>query len=356
MAKLSFEDKMRIQTLREQGWGAKRIKSAYSDKAWSLETIKTVIRRVDKTGSAVARKSGSGRPKSARTTENVARVEELICSQEGRPGTSKSTRQIAGEIGVSQSSVRRIAHTDLRLSSFKRVPVQIINEATKTKRLTRCQRLKRLLTNEKLKRTFFTDEKVFHLDPPFNRQNDRVWAASKKRSISTERLLKQRAKFSRRCMVSAGVCFNGKGRLHFVDETVKINSAFYIGTLLPKLIEDAESLIGANFIFQQDGAPAHGSRKTQEWIQRRNPAFIKKDEWPPNSPDLNPLDFFVWGVMLQKYEAVSPKPTSISELRTLLQRIWDSLPEQLVASAVLSVKKRLQLCIDQEGGHFQHLL
>ena len=42
--------------------------------------------------------------------------------------------------------------------------------------------------------------------------------------------------------------------------------------------------------FQQDGAPEHFSRLMQEWISQRNPDFIKKDEWPPNSPDLNPLD------------------------------------------------------------------
>ena len=98
---------MRIQTLYEQGWDAKKIKSAYRDKAWSLDTVRTVIDHIDRTGSAVIRKSGSGRPKSARTTGNVAKVEELICSQEGNPGTSKSTRQIAGEIGVSQASVMR---------------------------------------------------------------------------------------------------------------------------------------------------------------------------------------------------------------------------------------------------------
>ena len=30
------------------------------------------------------------------------------------------------------------------------------------------------------------------------------------------------------------------------------------------------------------------------------PGFVKKDEWPPNSPDLNPLDYHVWGAMLEQ--------------------------------------------------------
>src|SRR5271169_1787729 len=119
MAKLTHDDKMRIQTLREQGMGAKAIKAAYPMKNWSLNTLQTICRRIDKTGSAVDRKACSGRPKSARSADSIAKVQELICSQEGNPGTSKSTRQVAVEVGISARSVRNIAKRDLNLSSFK---------------------------------------------------------------------------------------------------------------------------------------------------------------------------------------------------------------------------------------------
>src|ERR1051325_2341575 len=79
---LSLEDKMRIQTLREQGLGAKAILAAYPHKGWKLITLKKICQRIDKTGSAVDTKVGSGRPKSARTAANVAMVHEMICSQE----------------------------------------------------------------------------------------------------------------------------------------------------------------------------------------------------------------------------------------------------------------------------------
>ena len=88
MVKLSKADKMRIQTLREQGLGAKAIKAAYPLKGWKLMTLKAICRRIDQRGSAVDRKAGCGRPKSARTANNIARVEDLICSQESQPGTS----------------------------------------------------------------------------------------------------------------------------------------------------------------------------------------------------------------------------------------------------------------------------
>src|SRR5207248_6924458 len=107
---VSREDRMRIQTLREQGLGAKAIRAAYPQKGWKISTLKKMCQRIDKTGSVVERKVGSGRPKSARSTANIDMVEELICcSQEDEPGTSRSTRQIAGEIDISATSVRRIA-------------------------------------------------------------------------------------------------------------------------------------------------------------------------------------------------------------------------------------------------------
>jgi len=74
MGTISYEDKMRIQTLHEQGLGAKAIRSRYPVKQWSLNTLKTICHRTTKTGSAVTHQSGSGRPKSARTAQNIAAV------------------------------------------------------------------------------------------------------------------------------------------------------------------------------------------------------------------------------------------------------------------------------------------
>jgi len=39
-----------------------------------------------------------------------------------------------------------------------------------------------------------------------------------------------------------------------------------------------------------------------------------KNEWPQNLPDLNPLDYHVWGAMLERYQKYTPKPINIAEL------------------------------------------
>ena len=217
--------------------------------------------------------------------------------------------------------------------------------------------LLRRLTVQKTKRVFFTDEKIFYLNPPVNNQNNRVWSTGRKRDVDPQRLLVQRAKFSAHVMISAGISYGGKGRLHFVAEKAKINAEYYVNNLLPGLIGDCQVLApNNNFIFQQDGAPAHTSRLAQEWLEQNTPDFIKKDEWPPNSPDLNPLDFHIWGAMLEKYQAYIPKPTNKTELKIVLEAIWNDLPQEPIKKAVLAFRKRLQACIRADGGHFEHLL
>ena len=88
-------------------------------------------------------------------------------------------------------------------------------------------------------------------------------------------------------------------------------------SLLPSLVTvtDCNRLLLGNF-FQQVAAPAHTARLTQEWIVADCPEFICKEEWPPNLPDLNPLDYHVWGAMLDLYQKYQPRQTNISELKS----------------------------------------
>jgi len=125
-------------------------------------------------------------------------------------------------------------------------------------------------------------------------------------------------------MVSAGVSVGGKGRLHLIPNKTKVIAKLYVETLLLELVQDCRSVLPSGFIFQQDGAPAH---KTEDWIASNCSEFIGKDEWPSNSPDLDPLDYHVWGAMLERYKSLQPKPENIDELKKVLQLIWDQLPQ-----------------------------
>ena len=70
---------------------------------------------------------------------------------------------------------------------------------------------------------------------------------------------------------------------------------------------------GDFFVFQQDSASAHRARETTKLLQWETPAFISPDLWPPNSPDLNPVDYKIWGVMEDRVYQKQVK--DVNELR-----------------------------------------
>ena len=99
--------------------------------------------------------------------------------------------------------------------------------------------------------------------------------------------------------------------IHFIDTSkTKVNSECYIKLLDDNLLPDCRTLYpDNNFIFQQDGAPSHTSRITQEHLDANTPEFIGKDDWPSQSPDLNPMDYHVSDSSEKVYEGCSTKFT-----------------------------------------------
>ena len=162
----SEEDKVLIKHYYvDKGYGAKKILKAFPNKKWNLNSVRHLLQKIKATGDT-ARRKGSGRPRSARTEENGVAVLSRVISDPHNPHGHLTPRQISNEIGISESSVRRIVKEDLQLKAFKRIHGQKLVNTDKEKRVKRSRKMLRRLTVEKLKRTFFTDEKVFTVDPP----------------------------------------------------------------------------------------------------------------------------------------------------------------------------------------------
>lgn len=99
------EDRILIQNLYQvKGYGAKRLIKEFPQKEWKLRGLNYLLKRLRETGTT-DRLPGSGRPRTARTTENIDAVNDLVLSQEEAPRTHKTTRQIARELTISRRSV-----------------------------------------------------------------------------------------------------------------------------------------------------------------------------------------------------------------------------------------------------------
>ena len=134
----------------------------------------------------------------------------------------------------------------------------------------------------------------------------------------------------------------------------------FLRNQLPGLLEDIPLIIRSQMHFQHDGAPTHYTRHVREyliesfpnrWLGRGKPVA-----WPPRSPDLTPLDFYLWGhIKTLVYE------TKVESRAALRDRIFAASehirnhPDN-IASATQSLLMRAENCIRTGGGHFKQLL
>lgn len=350
----SEEDKVVIKHYRmEKGYGARRLLSEFPDKGWTLGGLKTFLEKIDATGS-VERREGSGRPRTVRTEENAEFVLARTVSKEGQPGTHSTPPQIAKEMGVSVSSVRQIIREDLNLQPYRRMHGQKLGVPDHQRRVNCARKILRRFTVPQVGRIFFTDEKIFRVDPPWNSQNDRVYAPAngKKSEIPEDRLFVERGHFSPGVMVSVGVSKLGKTSLHFVDPEAKVNGQYYRERILAEMLPECSRLAGADgYTFQQDGARAHTARDTIAYLELNVPDFMEPEIWPPNSPDLNPVDYCVWGML--EAMVYKTKIRNRDHLKEVLLDCWNRLPQESIDKGIDQFRLRLRKVIEVEGKHIE---
>jgi len=106
------------------------------------------------------------------------------------------------------------------------------------------------------------------------------------------------------------------------------------------------------YTFQQDGAPAHRAQETVdlELLIRETPDVIPWSLRPPNNPDLNPMDYTVWGVL--QHRGYREKIQTVEELQQHIADEWERLDQRVINNAV----KQWHKSVAANGGHFEHLL
>ena len=111
--------------------------------------------------------------------------------------------------------------------------------------------------------------------------------------------------------------------------------------------------------FLHDGAPAHYGRDVREYLDECFPnRWIGRGgsiRWPPRSPDLNPMDYFLWG----HYKAVvygRTLPENEADIMDRIHQATATVTEEMLVRTWQNVLKRARKCIEVGGGHFEHLL
>lgn len=316
-------------------------------------TVSKIVAKFNETGS-VRDIPRSGRPRISDDTKL-----NLLLSLEENPHAS--TTEMALQETVSQSFVVKLLKKE-KLHPYKVQLIHELSEDDPDRRLEFCDMLMRHCDENPnfLSRVVFSDEATFYLSGTVNRHNCRYWARQNPHWVQTKH-----TQHPQKINVWVGIVgrqFIGPYFFHG-----NLTAERYLDHLrtavLPDLIaafpdpNNAQNL-DPSIWFQQDGAPPHygvnvrrflDNQFERRWIGRRGPM-----EWPPRSPDLTPLDFFLWGHL--KSRVYKNRPNNLEDLMERIRHEMNLISPQIIENSVNQVYHRLGVCQIVNGAQFEQFL
>lgn len=269
---------------------------------------------------------------------------------------TKAITDAVDDLGFTYGSIQKALKRN-GFKAFKVMPVMQLRERDFENRMAFCRTMLRI--NEEnpnfISNIIFTDESCFSTAGRHNRRNTHYWSMENPHRI---------APIERQGYQTTSVwCGMWRDRI--------LGPLFYQGALTGErylgFLENEINNFMANIpphqlgamVWQQDGAPAHGVRPVTDFLNQRYPQWIGKNgtvRWPPRSPDLTELDFFLWGHLQGVVYDTTPNTLDVIRLKIVneINRLNEN-PE-ILFSVRQNFKLRLQLCLDNNGRHIEHLM
>lgn len=208
-----------------------------------------------------------------------------------------------------------------------------------------------------LTKILWTDESCFSTAGVFNRKNRRSWENKENR----KRLIKPIKKSGRKTLnVWCGIFRNKIVGPIFYD--FNLTGVTYLEMILPEveniLVENFPDVQLQDMIWMQDGATPHNVLPVKEHLNNVFQVWIGNNGtilWPPNSPDLSPMDSYFWGFLK---DIIYNNNDCIQVMKDRIQLEINNLNvnNQAISDAIQNIIRRLELCIENNGGHFEQLL
>lgn len=143
-------------------------------------------------------------------------------------------------------------------------------------------------------------------------------------------------------------CFSFKGTGNCKTYTGRVDQFKYQDILQECLIPTKQLFYGrrTDWFFQQDNAPPHRAATTRAFLQRNR---IRVIEWPPRSPDLNPIEI-LWSIIDRRLAKKSMQ--NLNQLRIEVEKEFSSIPLEICNNLIKGMQQRLWKCLKARGGHF----
>jgi hypothetical protein len=301
--------------------------------------------RLRETGSFVRRQREGFDAIDVQTEENI------LEAVRNSPGTS--TRRLSNQLLVSKSKVWKVLKKE-KMHPYHIQKVQALHPGDDQKRLTFCHWI---TTNRNVvKWVLFTDEAQFTRNGVNNSKNLHVWATENPHQ-TVENHFQRRFAINVWCGLINDVLVGP----YIIEGNLNKDTYYeFLLNQLPTLLEDVPLEARANLWFQHDGAPPHSSRQARELLQQRYGQRVIANNgpvnWPARSPDLTPMDYFLWGWM--KSQVYTTKPRTREELLDKIMRSAELVKRNpaIIRAATNSLVARARLCRQNHGNHFENFL
>ena len=130
-----------------------------------------------------------------------------------------------------------------------------------------------------------------------------------------------------------------------------MNSTDFKKLLKKALFPFIKKIPATDFVFQQDNAPIHASRATQQYLKK---CKVKVMNWPSCSPDANPIEN-LWGNLARSvYKHGKRTFRNKNELKKVIIEEWEKIKPDYLTKLVKSMPRRCLAIIKQKGGKINY--
>jgi hypothetical protein len=279
-----------------------------------------------------------------KTTDEIMQCVQQALAENDRRTAKTLQKKVERRTGVklSESTIRTI----LRNQNYKWRPRRPCNRLTEEQIRKRQQFVVdwngRYFANVRGLPMVFTDESRFCEQP----DSEWTWVRRGEFLMSIMAELEKYTHLS--IMVWGAIGYNYKSRLIII--TGNVNAQYY-QNMLAEFFTHCDAAFGkGGWVLVQDGAPAHTAEGTIDHLCSKCKLM---PSWPPNSPDMNPIEA-LWGAIKRQIDWT--KITKIDEAIAAITKAWNELPQSKINDLVMSFANRVQMVHDAEGLTIQPLL
>jgi histone-lysine N-methyltransferase SETMAR len=321
--------------------------SAYGDQAPSLRTVERWCQLFREGREEVEDQARLGRPVTETTSENIEQVRLLIDDD-----PYMTIEEMQEQTDLSYGTIHRIITDHLKL---KKITARYI-----PKDLTDFQRAERVrVCKENLAKfqggtwrlcdIITGDESWFYHKKLGRKSSNAAWV----RSGDPPPTVVRQSKYAPRTLLSIFFKSNGPLLIHRLERGQTMDHQYYINNCLQPLVDEIKrqrpSYGTRGIKIHHDNGRPHVHKDVSNYLESEGLTIIQH---PPNSPDLSPCDFWL-------FDLIKENLTDQSDSESLYDAVTNfmySLNKEEYRKTFEKWTQRMQLCIDNQGDYFEHLI